>query len=65
MGTYTATPKDWVDGTTPTAVDFDDHLKALALAFGACSTYTPTLTATTTNPTMGSGAARVGRGRHG
>lgn len=34
---------------------------AFANAFGACSTYTPTLTATTANPTLGTGNVRIGR----
>ena len=34
---------------------------AFANAFGAASTYTPTLTATSSNPTLGSGAVRLGR----
>ncbi len=43
MATYTTTPKDWTDGETPAAADFDDHLKAFANAFGAWGSYTPTL----------------------
>jgi len=61
MGSWSTTPKDWADSATVTASDFDAHLRDFALAFGACSTYTPTLTATTTSPTLGSGAVRIGR----
>lgn len=61
MAVYTATPKDWANGTTPQDTDFDAHLRDFALAFGSCSTYTPTLTATGSNPTLGSGNVRLGR----
>ena len=43
MAVYTATPKDWANGSTVAATDLDDHLRDLALAFGAWGSYTPTL----------------------
>jgi len=47
MAVYTATPKDWANGTTPQDTDFDAHLRDFALAFGAWNSYTPTLGAWT------------------
>jgi len=61
MGVWTTTVKDWADGTTPGAADFDAQLRDFANAFGAASTYTPTLTATSSNPTLGTGNVRSGR----
>jgi len=49
----------WVPSSTPAVGD--KIPVAFANAFGSLSTYTPTLTATTTNPTLGSGAVRLGR----
>lgn len=61
MATYTATPKDWANGAVVDATDFDSHLRDFALSFGAWGSYTPALTATTTNPTLGSGSTASGR----
>ena len=49
----------WKPASTPAVGDRIPV--AFANAFGVCSTYTPTLTATTTSPTLGSGAVRLGR----
>lgn len=62
MSTYTGTPRTWVSGETVTAAllnsDVRDPLAALA---GAWNSYTPTLTASSSNPTLGSGSTTTGR----
>lgn len=61
MGSWSTTPKDWADSATVTASDFDTHLRDFANAFGAFTSYTPTLTASTTSPTLGSGSTAAGK----
>ena len=61
MATFTASVKDWTAGEKVTAALLDAQLRDFANAFGACSTYTPTLTATSSNPTLGTGNVRSGR----
>lgn len=52
MGDYNGTPRTWVAGEIPTAAMFNDNLRALGRGFtDAWVSYTPTLTAATTNPT--------------
>jgi hypothetical protein len=49
---YTGTPRTWVAGEVPTAAHFNDNLRDLGRGFtDAWTSYTPTLTASTTNPT--------------
>ncbi len=49
---YTGTPRTWVAGEVPTATHFNDNLRDFARGFtDAWTAYTPTLTASTTNPT--------------
>ena len=52
MGTWTATPRTWVAGEVPTAANFNSDVRDFGRAFSdAWTSYTPTLTASTTNPT--------------
>lgn len=52
MGTWTTTPRTWVAGEVPTATHFNENVRDLGRAFAdAWTSYTPTLTASTTNPT--------------
>jgi hypothetical protein len=52
MGTWTATPRTWVAGEVPTAANFNTDVRDFGRAFAdAWTSYTPTLTASTTNPT--------------
>ena len=52
MGTWTTTPRTWVAGEVPTAAMFNANLRDFGRAFSdAFVSYTPTLTASTTNPT--------------
>lgn len=52
MGTWTTTPRTWVAGEVPTATHFNENLRDFGRAFAdAWTSYTPTLTASTTNPT--------------
>ncbi len=52
MGVWTTTPRTWVAGEVPTATHFNENLRDLGRAFSdAWTSYTPTLTASTTNPT--------------
>ena len=52
MGIWTATPRTWVAGEVPTAANFNTDVRDLGRAFAdAWTSYTPTLTASTTNPT--------------
>ena len=64
-------PADGIAATTPlgsVSYPHDDHHRALGVAVeaietqlvGAYSTYTPTLTGSTTDPTLGSGSTAVG-----
>ncbi len=64
-------PGDGIAATTPTgsvSYPHDDHHRALGVAVeaietqivGAYTTYTPTLTGSTTNPTLGSGSSVSG-----
>ena len=49
---YTGTPRTWIAGEVPTATHFNDNLRDFARGFtDAWTAYTPTLTASTTNPT--------------
>lgn len=53
MATWTA-PRTWVAGETVTAALLNTHLRDNLLALGqAWTSYTPTLTAATVNPTIG------------
>jgi len=52
MGTWTATPRTWVAGEVPTAANFNTDVRDFGRAFAdAWTAYTPTLTASVTNPT--------------
>lgn len=52
MGTWTATPRTWVAGEVPTAANFNTDVRDLGRAFAdAWTSYTPTLTASSSNPT--------------
>lgn len=52
MGIWTTTPRTWVAGEVPTATHFNENLRDFGRAFSdAWTSYTPTLTASTTNPT--------------
>lgn len=64
-------PADGIAGNTPTGsvtYPHDDHHRALGVAVeaietqivGAYTSYTPTLTGSTTNPTLGSGSSATG-----
>ena len=64
-------PADGIAASTPTGsvtYPHDDHHRALGVAVeaietqlvGAYDAYTPTLTASTTNPTLGSGSSAIG-----
>ena len=52
MTAWTSTPRTWVAGEVPTATHFNENLRDFGRAFAdAWASYTPTLTASTTNPT--------------
>lgn len=52
MGVWTATPRTWVAGEVPTAANFNTDVRDFGRAFSdAWTSFTPTLTASTTNPT--------------
>jgi len=52
MGVWTTTPRTWVAGEVPTATHFNENVRDFGRAFSdAWTSYTPTLTASTTNPT--------------
>lgn len=52
--TWPVTVASATAGTVGTAADFNNHRDALNTAGGAWTAYTPTWTASTTNPTIGS-----------
>lgn len=58
-------PRTWVTGEVVTAAEMNTHvrdnLSAVFPASATYSTYTPALTASTTNPTLGSGSTATGR----
>lgn len=56
-------PRTWVAGEVVTAALLNTHLRdnLLAIGDGVWTAYTPTLTATTTSPTLGSGSSALGR----
>lgn len=55
-------PRTWVSGETLTAALLNTHVRDNLKAIGdAWTTYTPALTATTTNPTLGTGSSAEGR----
>ncbi|MDP8928679.1 MAG: hypothetical protein M3O70_08925 [Actinomycetota bacterium] len=60
-----STPRTWVTGEVVTASIMNTHVRDqfdAGFPHGTTwQTYTPTLTATTTNPTLGSGAVQSGR----
>ena len=52
MGSWTATPRTWVAGEVPTAANFNSDVRDFGRAFAdAWTSYTPTLTAASSNPT--------------
>ena len=52
MTAWTTTPRTWVAGEVPTATHFNENVRDFGRAFAdAWGSYTPTLTASTTNPT--------------
>lgn len=52
MTAWTSTPRTWVAGEVPTATHFNENVRDFGRAFAdAWASYTPTLTASTTNPT--------------
>lgn len=52
MTAWTSTPRTWVAGEIPTATHFNENVRDFGRAFAdAWTSYTPTLTASTTNPT--------------
>lgn len=51
MAAWTTTPRTWSVGETVTAANMNAQLRDFANAFGAWASYTPTWTASTTNPT--------------
>ena len=52
MTAWTSTPRTWVAGEVPTATHFNENVRDFGRAFAdAWTSYTPTLTASTTNPT--------------
>lgn len=58
MGVLNTTPVTWVAGTVPPAATFNTEIRdALTLLQAAWTSYTPALTAVTTNPTLGTGGA--------
>lgn len=55
-------PRTWVAGETVTAALLNTHLRDNLKALGdPWATWTPALTATTTNPTLGTGSSATGR----
>lgn len=55
------TPRTWVSGETVTAALLNVHLRDNLLAIGgAWSTYTPALTASSSNPTLGTASSATG-----
>jgi hypothetical protein len=56
-------PRTWVDGETVTASIMNAHVRDNLLAIGDAwlTDWTPTLTGSTTDPTLGTGASAVGR----
>lgn len=59
------TPRTWVTGELVTAAYLNTHVRdnlnaAFPLGVDAWTSYTPTLTASTTNPTLGSGSTQAG-----
>lgn len=59
-GPYTATPHDFSSGEILTDGTLDAHVRDFANAFGPGTSYIPTWTASTTNPTLNNGTL-VGR----
>lgn len=60
MATWTA-PRNWVAGETVTAALLNSHLRDNLLAIGqAWTSYTPALTASSVNPTLGTGSTASG-----
>ena len=54
-------PRTWVAGETVTAAELNTHVRDNLKVIGdAWTTYTPTLTASTTDPTLGSGSSATG-----
>ena len=51
MAAWTTTPRTWSVGETVTAANMNAQLRDFQSAFGAWATYTPSWTASTTNPT--------------
>jgi hypothetical protein len=63
---YPATPKTWVAGDVLTAAQLNAELRdallaAFPLGVDAWTSYAPALTASTTNPTLGSGSTVFGK----
>ncbi|MFJ3704869.1 MULTISPECIES: hypothetical protein [Streptomyces] len=57
----TTNPRTWSSGETPTGATFNTEIRdQFNSFFGAWASYTPTWTASTTNPTLGNGTL-VGR----
>lgn len=60
MGSWTTAIRTWAAGETVTAANMNAQLKDFASAFGALTSYTPALTASGSNPTLGTGSAAQG-----
>lgn len=55
MGVFTTASNTWAVGSKITAALLNGQLRDLINGFGAWTSYTPTWTASTTNPTIGNG----------
>ena len=61
MGVWTTAVRTWAAGEKVTAANLNAQLADFANGFGAFTSYTPTLTASGSNPTLGTGNVRSGR----
>lgn len=55
MPAWTTSPRTWSVGETVTAANLNAQLRDMQNAFGAWTSYTPSWTATTTNPVINNG----------
>ena len=55
MPAWTTSPRTWSVGETVTAANLNAQLRDMQNAFGAWTSYTPSWTASTTNPVIGNG----------
>ncbi len=61
MGVWTTAVRTWAAGEKVTAANLNAQLADFANGFGAFTSYTPTLTASGSNPTLGTGSTAAGK----